>query len=438
MHQSRICTLVITCLAGAFTWGCSESGAKTPAPVRPDEVQSSYTGLQVAKWDAVSVDGKPCLVSPMINFGKGVELNHHRITVTYSGGSVDLSLAHSAAGKLAQAIEKPHLHSKLRAVKSGVEQEIVSPYRGEKYAWIILRASDRAKITSVVHTCWKGKGTLYGHGAGEFKFAGGVLPFRMMLPRNYDPRKKYPLVLSVSGSGGVGEDNARSMEMVILARHLFTDYFDQKEFECISLVTQIPSGKKVPAPYWPKGKLGQPTPTYHPDWPAVNENGWYVQATLALIKDLSGVSGVGADPDRIYFTGFSYGGKACWEFLRAGREVFAGAMCGAGWPIGRAYSRPLGAMKTRLTLEAARIKHIPIYIFAGEKDPMKYGSKAIDTELKILGAKVRYVEFPNTGHVATAGSIWRNRKYVGWLFKQNRKKNPAPGVDPHPKGVYDK
>jgi hypothetical protein len=433
----------MACLVGAVASGCGgpdESGAETPKNTRPDEVRTSYTAAQIARWEQRTVDGKACMVSPMINFGKGVELNHHRVTVTYAGGSVEMSLAHSTSSKLTVAIEKKHLHSTLRAVKSGVANKIVSAYRGEGYAWVIVRAVGAARIGKITHTCWRGKGTLYGHAPGEFKFAGATLRFRMMLPRNYDPRKKkkYPLVLSVSGSGGVGTDNVRNMEKVILAKNLFTTYLDQEQFECISIVPQIPSAGAIPKPYWPKGPLGKPTALYHPDWPAVNENGWYTQATIALIKDLVAEGGLGIDPDRIYFTGFSYGGKACWEFLRAERNLFAGAICGAGWPIGRVFANPVGPLQARLKLEVSRIKHVPVAIFAGQEDPMRFGSKAVHTEIAAQGGVSSYVEFPKTNHVGTAGSIWRNRKYVGWLFKQNRKNNPRPGPDPYPKGVYDK
>jgi hypothetical protein len=442
MHHGRTYTIVLACLAGAVAWGCGgpdESGAETPRP-RRDEIRTIYTAAQVAKWASHTVDGKVCKVSPMINFGRRVELNHHRVTVTYAGGSVELSLAHSTSSKLADVIAKKYLHSTLRGVKSGAETRIVSSYKGESCAWVIVRAAGGARITGITHTCWRGKGTLYGHAPGEFKFAGATLPFRMMLPRNYDPdkKKKYPLVISVSGSGGVGEDNVRNMERVILARNLFTSYLDEEEFECISIVPQIPSLKAVPKPYWPKGPRGKPTPLYHPDWPAVNENGWYTQATIALIKDLVADKGLGIDPDRVYFTGFSYGGKACWEFLRAARELFAGAICGAGWPIGRVFSNPTGSLQARLKLEVSRIKHIPVAIFAGQEDPMKYGSKAAHAEITAQGGKSTYVEFPKTKHVVTAGSIWRNRKYIRWLFKQNRKNNPKPPPDPYPKGVYDK
>ena len=445
MRRVRTNMIVLACLAAACgAWrGPDESGAETsgakPKP-RPDEAQTSYKASDIGKWESCTVDGKACRVSPTISFGKGVELNHHRVTVTYSGGSVELSLAHSRLSKLENAIGKRHLHSSLRPVKSGVVKKIVSSSRGEGSAWVIVRATDAARITGITHTCWRGKGTLYGHAPGEFKFAGATLPFRMMLPRDYDPRKgkKYPLVISVSGSGGVGTRNVRNMEMVILAKNLFTTYLDDKEFECISIVPQIPPDKAIPKPYWPRGPLGKPTPIYHPDWPAVNENGWYTRATIALIKDLIADKGLNIDPDRVYFTGFSYGGKACWEFLRAGRELFAGAICGSGWPIGRAYSSPTGALQARLKLEVSRIKHIPVSIFAGQEDPMRFGSRAVHAEITAQGGKSSYVEFPKTKHVATARSIWRNGTYIAWLFKQNRRDNPKPPPDPYPGGIYEK
>ena len=76
-------------------------------------------------------------------------------------------------------------------------------------------------------------------------------------------------------------------------------------------------------------------------------------------------------------------------------------------------------------------------IFVGQKDAMRFGSQAAHAEMLAQGGKSSYVEFPNTSHVAAAGSIWRNRKYIEWLFKQNRRNNPEAGNDPYPMGVYE-
>ena len=401
-----------------------------PAPMH-DEPVTRFTGDQVLKWKTGPKAAAPSRVSPAIHFGPGRELNHHRLTVDYAGpGTVKVHVASHSSAKLASALKKPPI---FRKVASGTESRFTVYNRGGAYAWILIRTTGRVTITGVRHVCWCGQGTIQGHRAGTFTFASAKLPFRLMYPRNYAPGKSYPLVISVSGSGGVGSDNVRSMHVTNLARYLFTYYYFSTPYQCFSLVPQIPSGKNNPAPYWPRGPKGAPSRN-HPDFPGVNEHGWYTQATLALIERLLADKRVNIDADRVYFTGYSYGGKACWEFLRAGREVFAAAMCVSGWPIGRVAKvtpRPTRGMLESLDLEVSRHKHIPVYIFTGQRDlMMRAPSRAVYEVLKARGAKVRFTEFPSASHDSVPGAAYRNRKHMTWLFEQNRSKNPPPGKDP--------
>jgi len=404
-----------------------------------------YDGDRVTEWSQVLVDEQTCLVSPVLKVGREHELNHHRVTVTFTGtGSVEMSLGHYGGDKLDDVITKENLRSKFETLKSGQEIPISSSYKQERCAWLFLRIAGQVKITDVRHTFWRGQDTIYGHVPGQFEFAGLKLPYRLMYPRNYDPNKTYPLTLSVSGSGGIGADNIKNMEQVILARYLFTNYYYDNDFECFSLVPQIPDRKTIPSPYWPSGDRGKPS-SYHPALnsppsqpalPMLDENGWYVQATLALIHKMIENKNFHIDPDRIYYSGFSFGGKGCWEFLKADRTLFAAAMCGAGWPIGQPYTDPTGPLLERLKLEVQRYKHTPVYIFAGQLDGMRYGSSAVDKEIRAQGGNSTYIEFPNTDHVSTAGKAWGKRDHIVWLFQQNRKNNPPPGEDPFPNGVY--
>ena len=417
--------------------------AETPASVHKpptsgwDEVTKTYSGEEFLAWPAGQVDGKPARVSPTVAMPSGYEVNHHRVTVSFDGaGKVELSVAHHTKDRLDEAIESKSLHTPFQSLKSGQEVVVSSSYKAECCSWLMVRTAGDVKITGVRDSFWRGKGTVFGHSPGVFEFAGGKLPYRLMYPRDYDPKKAYPLVLSVHGSGGVGTDNVRSMENVILARYLFIRYYQDKELECFSLVPQIPSDKAIPKPYYPAGDKGAPVQRYHPDWPAVNENGWYVQATLGLVRRLVEDKQINIDPDRLYFTGFSYGGKACWEFLKAGRTVFAAGMAGAGWPIGPARSMPGRLELERLKLEVQRYKHIPVYVLVGERDDMRRGSQAVHQLILDAGGKSSYVELPKASHIGAAAKIWGNREYVAWLFKQNRKNNPKGGEDPFPGGNY--
>ncbi len=398
---------------------------------------TTFSRKDILGWQNRSIDEKNCIISPVIDFGKGHEVNHHRVKVFFSGkGSVELSLVHSASSRLEQVLKKRYLRSRFKKIESGQEVVISSRYKGERFVWLLISTDENVLINKIQHTCWKGKDTLYGHYPGEFEYKGGKLPFRLMFPRNYNPQKKYPLVLSVGGSGGIGSDNVRSMEMVILARYLFTNYYYDENFEAFSLVPQIQTSPNIPAPYWPGGKLGGPDRQYHPDWPAVNENGWYSQATITLIKTLILDREFSIDPNRIYYSGFSYGGKGCWEFLKADRKLFAAAMSGGGWPIGRAYSQPNQQQLQRLALEVSRYKHVPATTFAGAKDSMRFGSKAVHEEILSQGGKSRFLEIKNANHTQSAGRAWGNPDNIEWLFKQNRKNNPAPGKDPFGGGKY--
>jgi poly(3-hydroxybutyrate) depolymerase len=415
----------------------------SPADFRPPagqgdaELTANFTGADVAGWTQLTADGRKCRASSALSVPPGHEINLYRVTVAFSGrGLVELSVAHHNQDDLAQAIGTKNRYSWWKQLESGKQVRASSRFHSERFAWIVLRVYGDVRVDEVSFACWRGQGTVRGHVAGTFEFAGAKLPYRLMYPRNYDPSRAYPLVLSVSGSAGVGSDNVRSMEMVTLAYWLFTGYYPNPKLACFSLVPQIPPSNVPPAPYWPKGESGKPTMPYRPDASMVNENGWYAEATLALIRALIDSKETHVDPGRVYCTGFSYGGKACWELLKADRRIFAAAACGAGWPIGPAYSKPAGELRERLKLEVSRYKHVPVHAFAGGKDAMRLGSRAVCEEIVAQGGKATYVEFRETAHAATAGKCWGDRQYVEWIFRQNRKNNPDPGPDPFPQGVY--
>ncbi len=427
-----------TLLAAALATADKPDQVKIPttSPCRP--VSFRYTVRQLGTWQKQVVGDLAYLASPVVEAPAGGELSQHRVSVRYSGsGTVHAMIVTSTGGNLKKALASKTDRSRSTPLRSGQETSFTSSRPGRRYAWILLRAAGNVRITDVRHSALRSEDTIFGHVPLTFKFDGGRLPYRLMFPRNYDPKRKYPLVISVSGSGGVGTDNRKSMEWVILSRFLFAKYYENPAMACFSLVPQIPPRSAIPKGYYPNGPKGAPD-RFHPDWPAVNENGWYVQATLALIEHLKDAEGSSIDPDRVYFTGFSYGGKACWEFLKAGRTTFAAAASGGGWPIGGAFSRPDEDATARLKKEAGRYRHIPVYIFAGEKDPMRFGSSAVHKALTTLGGKSVYDEIPGAGHVPSAGRGWQNTKRLTCLFQQNRRKNPQPGADPYPGGVYEK
>ncbi len=430
-------SVAAACLLSLWATAASADGLDLPTEPPCAETTTTFDADDVAAWPMTRLGDERVRISPVVTFGDEWELNHHRVVVDYEGdGELAVSVVHSRRRDLDETLATPHLYSRLREVASGETLKVSSVYRGERFAWVAFRATGDVRVRRITHTCWRGRDTLYGHVGRTFEFAGGTLRYRLLYPRDYDPDRSYPLVLSVHGSGGVGADNARSMERVILGRYLFTDYYDDERFACFSLVPQAPTIDHIPAGYAPRGERGKADPPYHPDYSVVNENAWYVQATMALIEKLKADDAVSIDPDRVYCTGFSLGGKAVWEFLKAGRTTFAAGMSGAGWAIGRAFSTPDEKLLARLAMEVERYKHVPVRIFAGSKDRMSRSSRPVDRVIREAGGDSEYVEFEGVSHVGSAGRIWGNPKYVTWVFEQDRSENPEPGPDPYPGGEY--
>lgn len=115
------------------------------------------------------------------------------------------------------------------------------------------------------------------------------------------------------------------------------------------------------------------------------------------------------DANRIYFAGYSCGGGAAWRIMLAMRDVFAGLVMNAGWPIGQPYSDMYldnyKVYKEILKKQVRRIHGIPVLFCGGEFDPMYYKStysieKAftdVETELG-LTRNVYFAMRPNAHH----------------------------------------
>ena len=417
--------------------------------------EAAMTWLQANPWETISdthyvteclpnttvqIDGKDCLVLPL-NDDDGYECNFHEITVNYTGtGTCMVALGYFYGNEIngqhgyQLALDTDGRSTALSTLVSGQVWDI-SPikYAGYDYSWLYIYIDspdpgDPIGITSIDHTYFKGHGTLHGHTAQTYQFAGRDLPYRIMLPENYDNTQKYPLLFVGHSSGGEGTNNSFQMELVGLSRHLFTNYKNIPSLECICIVPQAPElGEfahedypeyyNIPYPYYPTGEEGASDPIFHPDFSSVNENGWYNKSSLALIDSLT-KSGL-IDPDRVYFAGFSLGGKACWEFLKSDPDTFAAAISVGGWPIGKAYTDPLPDLYEDLVIEVERYNTVPVWIIAGELDLMKLGSQAVHDEINFQGGKSLYTELAGKDHVPSAEPAWSNINHINWLFDQN-------------------
>jgi len=226
------------------------------------------------------------------------------------------------------------------------------------------------------------------------------MPYRLMKPLGFDKSRSYPVIVSLHGGGGRGDDNRKQLKDW---NRQLADERTRTEYPCYVLA---PQSKGL----WNKTHLA---------------------SIQSIIKALLSV-----DTDRIYILGHSMGGHGTYILIQLAPNYFAAAAPSAG----------SGLRRTEKFINASVIKHIPIWAFHGEKDgvcPFEKDQKVFD-ELKELGGNMKLTKWKGDNHGVSGkfipgaenGETQLSGKqcdpepvFLKWLFKQKRpakqKKQPT-------------
>jgi len=211
---------------------------------------------------------------------------------------------------------------------------------------------------------------------------GDTLFYRILKPLNYDPHKKYPLVVSLPYGGQPGTDKIRQTEGAVAAELLTTDE-NRKKYPAFIFVPNCPAGS---------GWGGVP------NYPSVDT--LVYKAIEALDTAFS------IDVKRRYVTGLSRGGYGSWHFICTRPDLFAAAI-----PIS-------GAEDPKF---APRIINVAVWAFHGalDKNVPVSGSRNMIKAMQQAGGHPKYTEYPKQGHgiwypVSITPGLW------DWLFAQKR------------------
>ncbi len=234
----------------------------------------------------------------------------------------------------------------------------------------------------------------------QFVRDSAVLQYRVLYPENYDPGKKYPLILFLHGAGERGNNNTAQLKH---GGAYFTSRENRKKFPAIVIMPQCPF-----TDFWSRISLnfkGDDTlgrlvfPTNVP-----------IGKTLGLVSKLMDSLAAGKDvnPKKIYVGGLSMGGMGTFELLWRKPGFFAAAfpICGGGNP-------------ESVTSYA---NGFPIWVFHGDKDPtVKVGnSRIMVNALRKAGAKVKYTEYPGVLHNSW-DHAFKEKTLMPWLLSQQKK-----------------
>jgi pimeloyl-ACP methyl ester carboxylesterase len=212
---------------------------------------------------------------------------------------------------------------------------------------------------------------------------GDILLYRLMKPLDYDPNKKYPLVVCLHGGGGWGTDNVKQIDGSWAAQML-TEQYNRKEYPAFIFVPQCPPGFS-----WGGGI---------PNYPGIDK---LVFETISSLEEEFEIH-----DKRRYVMGGSLGGYGSWQFISTRPNMFAAAVpiCGGGDPD-----------------LAQNIVDVPVWAFHGAKDrnvPVRRSREMIDA-IKKAGGNPKYTEYPDAGHIIST-QVRETSDLLDWLFAQKR------------------
>lgn len=222
-----------------------------------------------------------------------------------------------------------------------------------------------------------------------------TLPYRILLPENYDTAKSYPLVLFLHGRGESGSDNEKQLNV---GSSLFMQDAVRKKYPAIVVFPQCAANS-----YWSNVQVivdarGKRSFYFVPDGdPSVS-----MKLLLGFTNNLEARYKI--KKDQVYVMGLSMGGMGTFEIVRRKPGYFAAAI-----PI-------CGGADTTTAMTLTKTKW---WIFHGAKDdvvPPQFSDK-MQAALKNAGATVKYTVYPEANHNSW-DPAFNEPDLLSWLFAQ--------------------
>ncbi len=209
-----------------------------------------------------------------------------------------------------------------------------------------------------------------------------ALNYLAYLPPDYNPKKRWPLMLFLHGAG------ERGTNIWLVAKH--------------------------GPPKIARTNASLPFILISPQCPAGDH--WSNDLLLALLDHVTGKYAV--DTNRIYLSGLSMGGYGTWALAIEQPEKFAAIapICGGGETISILLAQ--GARRNAL-------KRLPVWAFHGAKDPvvpLEESQRMVDALEKIGNKHIELTIYPEATHDSWT-ETYNNPKLYEWLLSH---KSRAP------------
>ncbi|MEE2723715.1 MAG: alpha/beta hydrolase-fold protein [Bacteroidota bacterium] len=224
------------------------------------------------------------------------------------------------------------------------------------------------------------------------------LPYRILLPKNYNSQKLYPMLIFLHGAGERGDDNELQL---IHGGSLFKSNDFRNNYPAIVVFPQCPEKS-----FWANVKRNSDKDIGKKfdfiDDIFENKQLEMVERLLTFIEKKYKI-----DTTKRYVGGLSMGGMGTFELVARNPDYFAAAfpICGGGNPKW-----------------ANLLKSTPFWIFHGEDDSVvsvDFSRKMFEA-LSQVNASVRLTIYPGVNHNSWDNSF-QDPDLINWLFLNKRK-----------------
>jgi len=226
------------------------------------------------------------------------------------------------------------------------------------------------------------------------KINGSDYTYEVYAPPNWTRARKWSVILFLHGAGERGDYPPGPPESVIA--RFFVSY--QEKIPAVVVFPRCAAGKV---------------------WSDADMEALALQSLEQTIEEWNG------DRNRLYLTGLSMGGFGTWHLAGKYPEKFAAIapVCGGIRPPASFPQLGLSQDANPFPEHAARVRHLPIWIFHGADDPIipVEESRKMFAALQALGADVRYSEYPGVKHDSW-NNAYKEPEFMPWLLA-HRKKN---------------
>lgn len=225
-----------------------------------------------------------------------------------------------------------------------------------------------------------------------------TMPYRLLLPENYDSSKEYPLIVFLHGSGERGSDNEKQL---VHGSTLFLRDSIRKKYPAIVVFPQCSDSS-----YWSNVKFVYDSTNKRVGFNfSINEQPTVaMQLLLGLIEQLQ--HNYQLNEKQFYVGGLSMGGMGTFELVARKPKLFAAAfpICGGGDPV-----------------TAKTLIKVNWWIFHGLKDDVVLPefSKTMAAAIQNNGGDAKLTLYPNANHNSW-DAAFAEKELLSWLFAQHK------------------